>query len=243
MLPDQRKLVLVAVAQRQPGVLRQVCGVLRDSTACMYPCRGSAQPVGCAGQFASHPVGVGLRAKAQGQIDTRLNQIDGHIVQQQAQPQLRKTRQPGSQRRGGMVGKAHGRSQTQLATGNLLLGGQFGACAFGCSTERGALHIKALACIGQGNLPGRAVQQRDAAFTLQLADVLAHGRRAHAQAACCRSHGAVLHDGGKNCHAFEIVHALYCEVQLQSVGGNCVIFCQYCVLSFSNYFPIQGVST
>jgi hypothetical protein len=83
------------------------------------------------------------------------------------------------------------------------------------------LLVVALARVGQRNLPGGAVQQRDAAIAFELAHLLAHGRGAHAQGTRGGAHGAVLHHGGENGHAFVVIHGLYCEAALQGLGKNC----------------------
>ena len=159
-------------------------------------------------------------AKAQGHVHPRLDQVDGGIVHQQAQAQLRKARQPGAQGRGSMPGKADRGGQAQLATGLLAFGHQLGPCALRGIGQGGALQVKALAGITHSDLAGGTVQQGDAGLALQLADVLAHGRGRHAQLLGGGRHAARLHHGGEHGHAFEVFHAaivkLYFKVLVQS---------------------------
>ncbi|MNE46465.1 hypothetical protein D3C80_1408050 [compost metagenome] len=114
--------------------------------------------------------------------------------------------QPGAERRRDVPRKTHGGRQAQLAAGRIALGRQLGACLCRRRAHGGALGIETAAGVGQRQLPGGAVQQRHAARALELAQLLAHGRRAHAQRARGAAHGAVLHHLGEDRHAFEIVH-------------------------------------
>ena len=99
-----------------------------------------------------------------------------------------------------------GGGHAQLPAGLLPLGRQLGPGARGGFAHGGALNIKALTCIGQRELARGAVQQGDARLALELTNMLADGRRRHIEQACRRAHAALLYDGCKNRHAFEIIH-------------------------------------
>ena len=105
-----------------------------------------------------------------------------------------------------MLGETCRGSQTQLAAGALMLGGQLGACPAGRFAHGCALDVEALAGIGQRQLARGAVQQRQASIVFQLTDMLADGRGRHVELAGGRAHAAALHHGGKNGHASEIFH-------------------------------------
>ena len=107
-----------------------------------------------------------------------------------------------------MAGKTDGAGQAQLAAGFIAGAAQFGPGLLGRAGHGRALLVKALASIRQRQLARRAGEQGDAALCFELAYLLTDGRGAHAQVARRCAHGALLDDGGKNCHAFEIIHAL-----------------------------------
>jgi hypothetical protein len=109
------------------------------------------------------------------------------------------------QRRSQQAAETHGRGQPQLTLG---LVAQAHQGLFGRARRRhhgGATGVVALAGLRQREAPRRAVQQGQAQRLLQLAQVLAHGRGRHAQAARRRRQRAGRHHLGKNGHALELV--------------------------------------
>ena len=159
-------------------------------------------------------------AKAQRQVHAGLNQINGGVIHQQAQAQRRVLAEPLAQRGHGVLGKACGCRQTQLAAGLLALGSQLCTGAVCGFAHGSALGIKALARIRQAELAGGAVQQADARVFLQLANMLADGRGCHIQLAGRRAHGAALHHGGKNSHASEIFHGVIVKLYFKVNGAE-----------------------
>ncbi len=72
-----------------------------------------------------------------------------------------------------MPRKAHGGRHAQLATGRIARGRQLGPRLLGCRAHGCALGVITLACFGQSQFAGGAVQQRHAPFPLQLPHLLA----------------------------------------------------------------------
>lgn len=188
----------------QPVMRQKILRRRRPAPFCQVG-RGGAQLPLHAAELARHQRGISQRAHAQGDVDPGGDQVNHRIVQQQAQRQLGIAPQ-GSKRRGQQAAKPDGRGQAQFAFG-LVAQARQRLLGRARSGDHGrATRVVALARFGQGQAPGRTMQQGQAQRLLKLPQMLADGRRRHAQLPRRGGQRAGRHHLGKDGHAFELLH-------------------------------------
>jgi hypothetical protein len=136
----------------------------------------------------------------------RLDQVHQRVVQQQLQREPAGGGARGAKGPGQQAAEADGRGNAQLALRLVAVAFQRLLGRARGSHHRGAALDVARAGLGERELAGGAVQQRQAQRAFELAQMLADGRGRHAQAPRGGGQRARRHHLGKDGHALELVH-------------------------------------